>query len=83
MPSAALGANASALVMGHSWFQQWTESFKFGMTEHLLGFKQRHLTLVMANLDGLNAYFEYSNSNIQEQTKLVCWTKQDWMTLLI
>jgi len=62
MQSTVLGANASDLVMGHSWFQPRTESFKFGMTEHLLRFKQRRLTL-KGNLDGLKVYSEYSNSN--------------------
>lgn len=85
MQSAVLEENASAFVMGHSWFQQWTESFKIGVTEHLLSFKQRRLTLVMANLDRLNGHFEYSDSNkknnLQEQTNLICWTKQDWMKI--
>lgn len=63
MQTAVLEENASAFVMGHSWFQKWTESFKIGMTEHSLTFKQRRLTLVMVNLDRLNGHFEYSDSN--------------------
>lgn len=68
MQSAVWGANASPLVIGHSWFQHWAEVWHDQAFTQL---KQRRLTPVMANLDGLNACFEYSISYEIEQVKLV------------
>lgn len=70
-------SNRSQLVSALGWkLQVWHD-------QAFTQLKQRRLTPVMTNLDGLNACFEYSNSYESEQVKLVWWAKHNSMKTLI